>query len=167
MARFILVTLASLAAFFTLGRLDVFERHVTDPYLSFIAGCSRWALRLVGVEAEGAGTLVVSPGFSANIVDLCSGLGVTAIFFSAVLGFPSTWRSRFSGLAAGFPGIFLINLTRIVVLFIIGANYPGVFEDVHQYYAQAFVMFATVGTWLVWVWLFSAYGAKHRHAVPR
>lgn len=166
-ARFVLVALACLAAFFLIGRLDVVERNFTAPYLRFIAGCSRWVLRLFGVDAEGPGTLIDSPVFSVNIVDLCSGLGVTAIFFAAVLGFPATWRSRILGLAAGVPVIFLINLTRIVVLFVIGEYYPGLFEDVHHYYAQAFVMFATVAAWLTWVSLYSAYGSKSRHPVPR
>jgi exosortase/archaeosortase family protein len=61
--------------------------------------------------------------------------------------------------------IFLINILRIMVLFILGFKMPDVFEAVHYYYAQAFVIIATVGVWLFWVTTYSNYGSKTRRSV--
>jgi exosortase H (IPTLxxWG-CTERM-specific) len=166
-ARFVVVCSVSLAAFFLIGQLEFVQRSITAPYVGFVAGCSRFVLRLLGVEVGGPGTMITSSEFGVNIVDLCSGVGVTAIFFAAVLGFPATWKNRLAGLIVGYLVVFLINLTRIVALFLIGQNRPGQFDDAHYYYSQAFVMFASIGAWLFWVSLYSAYGTKSRHAVPR
>ena len=67
------------------------------------------------------------------------------------------------GLAIGYPVIYAINFVRIVVLFILGFKMPQVFETAHYYYAQAFVIIATVCVWLVWVSLYSQYGTKTSH----
>ena len=93
-------------------------------------------------------------------------LEVTAIYLATVLGFPSTMRSKLIGIAIGYPVVFVINIIRIVVLFILGFRIPEVFEAVHYYYAQAFVIVATIGVWLLWVSLFTDNESKARHPVP-
>jgi exosortase H (IPTLxxWG-CTERM-specific) len=163
--RFIGITLASLVAFFFLLKNAWFERHFVAPYTEFVAASGRLALRLLGINAHGDGSLITSPEFSVNIMNVCNGLEVTAIFFATVLGFPARWRDKLLGLGIGYPMIYLINTVRIVVLFILGFKRPDIFETVHYYYAQAFVIMATIGIWLIWVSLFSAYGSKNSHRV--
>ena len=124
---------------------------------------SRAFLRLIGIDAGGSGSIIVSPEFSVSIKNVCNGLEVTAIFFATILGFPASWKSKLLGLAIGYPVIYAINIVRIVVLFILGFKMPQVFETAHYYYAQAFVIIATVCVWLVWVSLYSQYGTKTSH----
>jgi exosortase H (IPTLxxWG-CTERM-specific) len=164
--RFVVVTLVSLVGLFMLLNLRAVERSFVTPYTIFVAETSRIVLRLLGVEASGVGTVVSSPQFSVNILNVCNGLEVTAIFFATVLGFPATWKNKLIGLAIGYPVIYLINLVRIIVLFFLGFKQPDIFETVHYYYAQAFVILATVGVWLIWVSLYSVYGSKTNQAVP-
>ncbi len=161
--RFILITIVSLVVFFVLLRLKFIQDHFIAPYTEFVAATSRFALRLLGIEAYGRGSLISSPEFSVNIMNVCNGLEVTAIFLATVLGFPATRKSKLIGLAIGYPVIYLINIFRIIVLFILGFKMPNIFQTVHYYYAQAFVILATVGVWLIWVSLYSAYGTKSRH----
>ena len=163
--KFILITVVSLVGFFLLLKNAFFEKYFVVPYTDFVAASGRAALRLLGIDAHGAGSLIASPEFSVNIMNVCNGLEVTAIFFATVLGFPARWRYRLLGLGIGYPLIYLINIIRIAVLFILGFKMPGIFETVHYYYAQAFVIIATVGVWLIWVSLFSAYGSKSSHHV--
>lgn len=163
--KFIGITVGSLVIFFLLLKSAFFERHFVAPYTEFVASSGRAALRLLGIQAHGTGSLIASPEFSVNIMNVCNGLEVTAIFFATVMGFPARWRYKLLGLGIGYPLIYLINIIRIVVLFILGFKMPDIFEDVHYYYAQAFVIIATVGVWLIWVSLFSAYGSKSSHRV--
>jgi len=158
--RFVVVTLLSLVAFFYLLRQPYFASHVVDPYTNFVAWFSRFCLRVVGVDARGEGSLITSPQFSVTIKNVCNGLEVTAIFFATVLGFPSSARSKLLGLAIGYPTIFLVNVVRIMVLFVLGFKIPGIFDDVHYYYAQAFVIIATVAVWMAWVALCTDYGSR-------
>ncbi|NIO00868.1 MAG: exosortase H [Candidatus Latescibacteria bacterium] len=164
-ARFILTTIVSLVLFFWLLRVKYFEDQFVAPYTEFVAASSRFFLRLLGIQATGSGSLIASPEFTVNIMYVCNGLEVTAIFFATTLGFPARWRNKLIGLAIGYPVIYLINIFRIVVLFILGFKMPGIFETAHYYYAQAFVIIATVGVWLIWVSLYSAYGSKSSHRI--
>lgn len=161
--RFVLVTIVSLVLFFLVLRLAWVQRSFSEPYTYFVAASSRLFLRLIGVSASGSGTVITSPDFTVNILYVCNGLEATAIFFATVLGFPSRWKNKLIGLALGYPVIFLINILRIAALFLIGYKIPHIFETVHYYYAQAFVILATVCVWLIWVTRYSAYGTKNRN----
>lgn len=163
--RFIVITIVSLVLFFWLLKTKFFEANIAAPYTDFVAASGRFALRILGIQARGEGSLITSPEFTVNIMNVCNGLEVTAIFFATVLGFPARWRNKILGLAIGYPIIYLINIIRIVVLFILGFKMPDIFETVHYYYAQAFVILATVGVWLIWVSLYSAYGTKSAHRI--
>lgn len=164
--RFVLTTAVALVALYVLLHQRWVETHFVEPYTNFVAACGRACLRLVGVEAGGTGYTIVSPEFSVAIKNVCNGLEVTAIFLAVTLAFPATWKNKMLGLLIGYPVIFLINLVRIVVLFVLGFKVPDVFEAAHYYYAQAFVIVATVGVWLFWVATWSAYGSKTRHRLP-
>jgi exosortase H (IPTLxxWG-CTERM-specific) len=163
--RFIVITIVSLVLFFWVLKTEFFETNFATPYTEFVTASGRLALRVLGIQARGEGTLITSPEFTVNIMHVCNGLEVTAIFFATVLGFPARWRNKLLGLAIGYPVIYLINIVRIVVLFILGFKMPDIFETVHYYYAQAFVILATVGVWLIWVSLYSAYGTKSAHRI--
>jgi exosortase H (IPTLxxWG-CTERM-specific) len=163
--RFIVTTIVALVLFFWLLKTEFFETNFAAPYTNFVAASGRVALRILGIQASGEGSLITSPEFTVNIMNVCNGLEVTAIFFATVLGFPARWRNKLWGLAIGYPVIYLINIIRIVVLFILGFKMPDIFETVHYYYAQAFVILATVGVWLIWVSLYSAYGTKSAHRI--
>jgi exosortase H (IPTLxxWG-CTERM-specific) len=140
--------------------LDFVQRSFSEPYTRFVAASSRLFLNLIGVEAHGAGSIITSPRFTVNILYVCNGIEATAIFFATILGFPAPWKNKLLGLALGYPLIYLINILRIAALFIIGYKMPQIFETVHYYYAQAFVILATVCVWLLWVSKYSAYGSK-------
>lgn len=158
--RFVAVTAVSLLAMFWVLHLPAVITHVVDPYTTFVASCGRLALRAAGVEAGGAGSIIATPGFSVSIRNVCNGLEVTAIFLATVLAFPATWRYRLLGLLAGYPAVFLINIARIVALVIIGMRAPELFEDAHYYYAQGFVILATVGVWLLWVSFYDRFSPR-------
>jgi exosortase H (IPTLxxWG-CTERM-specific) len=164
--RFVGVTAVGLVGLYWILHLRTVVTGFVDPYTGVVAECSRTVLRLIGIKASGTGDLITSPGFSVSIKNVCNGLEVTAIFLAVTLAFPASWRNRLIGIAIGYPMIFAINIVRIVALFLIGLKMPGVFESAHYYYAQAFVIIATVGVWLVWVSTLSEYGTKVRNSIP-
>jgi len=158
--KFVAVTVLSLLAFFLVLRISWVQIHFSRPYTDFVAASSRLFLQLLGIEAHGQGSLISSPQFTVNILYVCNGIEATAIFFATILGFPSSWKNKLVGLMIGYPVIFFINILRIAALFIIGFRIPEIFETVHYYYAQAFVILATIGVWIIWAAKFSQYGSK-------
>ena len=160
--RFVLTTIVILTATYAALKVSWVELHFVKPYTHFVAACGRAGLGLIGVRAGGSGSMVVSPEFSVAIKNVCNGLEVMAIFFATTIGFPATIKGKLLGLILGFPVIFLVNLIRVVVLFVLGSRNPQLFEDVHFYYAQAVVIIITVALWLLWVTTLSDYGSKAR-----
>lgn len=163
--RFVLATLVGVVLFFAITRIPLVSKYAVYPYTEFITTSSRLALRLVGHDVQGEGLLISGPSFGVLVRNVCNGLEVTGIFLAAVLAFPTGWRNKLRGLALGYPIIFVFNVTRIVVLYILGLSNPDVFETVHRYYAQALTIILTLAVWVLWVMKFTEYGTKASHRV--
>lgn len=91
--------------------------------------------------------------FSFNLVSSCGAIEVMAIYFSAVIAFPTLWRKRVIGLAAGLPLMYLLNVFRVTVLAMIGAWDRGgeIFNFVHHYLWQALYIVFVVVVWMSWI----------------
>ena len=150
-ARFIIIFLACLAVFSVVLRLSVVDTHFTVPVTGLVARASSAVLNLFGVDTTVDGTILRgSSGFAVNILNGCNGVYIMAILISAVIAFPSTWRQKLAGLAAGIAGIQIVNVARIVSLYVIGLKRPDLFEAAHLYVWQAAVIVLSIAIWIVW-----------------
>jgi exosortase H (IPTLxxWG-CTERM-specific) len=163
--RFSATVLGLLVLFFLATRSPWVDREVVVPYTAFVTKSAALLLRTIGVDVSNHGNVIASQTFSVSILPVCNGLEVTAIYVAAVLAFPAASVAKAIGFLGGLAVIYLINLIRIAALFQIGARYHVAFEQVHYYYAQAFVIIVTVCIWLLWVSLFTDYGRTNRRLV--
>ena len=79
------------------------------------------------------------PGFTVDIIALCTGLGEMLFFAFLVLLFRGPgWRTKLNGLAASLPLIFLINIARLVMIYPL-AEWAGIeaMQGIH---------------WHIWKW---------------
>jgi len=109
----------------------------------------------LGFELHRNGTIIGSGDFGVDIAPACSGAVPTSIYLAAVLAFPSTWRSRLIGSGLGILIIHLVNVVRVVVLFLIGVYFREIFHETHVYVAQALVICVAVALWLYWAGRFA------------
>jgi exosortase/archaeosortase family protein len=91
--------------------------------------------------------------FHFIVVPECGAIEVMAIFFSAVVAFPTRWWKRALGLVAGIPLMYLVNIFRLSCLAVIGALDGGGqwFNFAHHYVWQAVYIVFVVAVWLAWV----------------
>jgi exosortase H (IPTLxxWG-CTERM-specific) len=129
---------------------DLADRWVGQPLCSLVARISALVLSLLG-NTSLDGTRLTFEGFSVLVADPCNGVLPTTIYLAAVLAFPSTWRARLYGILIGVPGIFFVNLIRVVSLLLVGARWATAFEDVHIYVWQTLVIALTMALWIFWV----------------
>ena len=120
------------------------------PFTAGIARASALVLNLLGEGVHVEGTQLHSDRFSVNIENGCNGVETALLFGSAVLAFPAPWKSRLLGLAAGFIAIQIINLVRVVSLFLIGAHRPSLFSASHTVVWQSVVVLCGVLLFLLW-----------------
>lgn len=91
--------------------------------------------------------------FPFMVVSECGAIEVMAIFFSAIIAFPTTWRKRGIGLLFGLPLMYGLNIFRLTALGYLGALTHGgeLFDFAHEYVWQAVYIVFVVGVWMVWI----------------
>lgn len=115
---------------------------------------ARWLgllLSLGGHPATTTGCLVTSPAFSVRIIGECSGIQVTIIYVSFVLAFPGTWTRKLLGILLGSAAIFFANSLRLLVVFWAGTIDKTLFEYVHLFLGQVFMVATACALGLAWV----------------
>ncbi len=147
---FLTVFIVILGGGFTLLSLNAVNNHVIEPFTAGVAKVSGVVLNLIGQGIEMQGTVIRSGRFAVNIRNGCNGVETMIIFLAAVLAFPATWKSRAVGLALGLLAIQLINLLRVVALFLTGVYFPKLFDSSHTVIWQTIVILFGVFLWIFW-----------------
>ena len=127
----------------------------SGPVKSFTATLASVAgtlLKLWDSTVIVTGTLVQSARFGIIIVSGCSGVYVTAIFVAVIIATPASWRRKLLGILIGATVIYVLNLARIVSLFIIGTyTSMEVFDFFHVYIWQTLVVFIALAFFMGWI----------------
>lgn len=124
---------------------DLFQR-----YLAIIAQVTGLVLDGLGQDVTVAGQSVFSSRFAVEISLGCDGLEVTGLFAAAVLASPVSLRSRLLFLLAGTGVLWVINVLRVVTLFLIGAYFPGALDVMHLDAWPGVLIVLVFVCWLFW-----------------
>ena len=153
---FLTVFILILGGGFTLLSLNTVNDHVIEPFTAGVAKASGLALNLIGQGIEMQGTIIRNGAFAVNIKNGCNGVETMIIFLAAVFAFPASWKSRAIGLILGLLAIQLVNLVRVVALFLTGAYFPKFFDSSHTVVWQTIVILFGVFLWIFWANRFAA-----------
>jgi exosortase H (IPTLxxWG-CTERM-specific) len=126
------------------------DRSVVTPFTRGIAQLTKLLLALVGVQAQVSGVVVGTPSFSVAIQNNCNAIYETALFISAVLAYPATWRERAWGALVGFAALYVVNLIRVLSLIYIGSHFRQYFQLGHIYVWQSLFIAFALGLWILW-----------------
>lgn len=152
---FLILFVLILGTSFALIAWNPVNDHVIEPFTGAIARAGGAALNLIGQQTTMQGTIIRSPRFAVNIRNGCNGVEAMLIYFAAVLAFPATWKSRLLGVAFGFVAIQLVNLIRVVALFLTGVYLPKLFDSSHTVIWQSVVILSGVLLWILWAHRFA------------
>lgn len=153
--RFLVLFVLLLGLGFSALALRPVNDHVVVPFTAGVARVSAVALRLLGQEIRIEGTEIYGPRFAVAIENGCNGVETMTIFFAAILAFPAAWSSRLLGIAIGFVGIQLLNLVRVIALFLTGSYLPDFFDTSHTVVWQSVVVATSLLLWLFWAQRFA------------
>jgi exosortase H (IPTLxxWG-CTERM-specific) len=148
--QFLVLFVVLLGAGFTLISVHWVNDHVIEPFTGGIARVSGATLNLLGQHVTMQGTIIRSSRFAVNIRNGCNGVEAMLIFLAAVLAFPASWRSRLAGLGLGILAIQVVNLVRVVALFLTGIYFPKIFDTSHTVIWQTIVILFGVVLWIFW-----------------
>ena len=114
------------------------------------------------VDTEAGRNQLRGNEFTFVVIPECGAIEIMAIFFAAVLAFPTLWWKRLVGIVIGIPIMYGVNVFRLFVLAIIGAldHSKEWFNFTHEYIWQtAYIIFVII-FWLLWVELIVRRRAK-------
>ena len=149
--RFCLLFLLLLLVFSFLLSLEITKRYFYDPVTTLIASQAAWILKILGQKVYASGITISGEGFSVKILANCNAIFEIMLFLSAVISFPALIKEKLVGGALGTIFIYLLNLSRVVLLFLIGVYSPQFFEGTHIYVAQRIFIVMVAIFWLFWV----------------
>jgi exosortase H (IPTLxxWG-CTERM-specific) len=152
MLRFLLISGILLAAFYLfVAFAPIYKRGFIPWYHHLIAKTCARLLTALGQDVTTLGTSISSSKFSVSIIQGCDAVEPIALFICAILAFPSPFLGKIPGMIAGAVLLFLLNLARIVSLFLLGVYSPELFAVVHIDVWQALFVFFAVLFWILWL----------------
>ena len=121
------------------------------PLLSMYSGISAGILNIFGYGVASNGSFLTSDQFSVSIEEGCDAIAPAILYAVSVAIFPLAWKYRWRGLLYGLLAIAVLNIIRIISLFITGIHLPALFEFMHVDFWQAIFIVFTVGIWIYWM----------------
>lgn len=87
----------------------------------------------------------VSSPFAIAIRRGCDAIEPTWLLCAAILAFPGPWKRKFAGMLAGIVVLQVLNLVRIVSLYLVGSRCPSLFPSMHlEVWPALFIVVAIV-----------------------
>ena len=158
--RFVLKFLLLLALFGLLfGYFRTAFPQVITSYTSLTASVAKLLIKIVGLHSDQTANVLNLENFSVQVILECAAVYQILVFCAAVIAFPADKKKKFSGILLAIPIFYLIDLARIAILLIVGNFKPQIFDFVHLYTGQIFVIFIVILAWLFWIKKF-AYAGK-------
>lgn len=127
------------------------QLKVLTPLINFYATISSYILNLAGQKTSVTGDLIYSGRFSVAIKNGCDAVEPMALFVAGIIAYPSSVKKKLIGIFPGIIIIFILNIFRVVALFLTGVYKQSLFEIMHvEIWQMIFIMIA-VGMWLIWL----------------
>ena len=108
-------------------------------------------LSLFGISVSVAGDVVSGSGFALQIIPECTAVFMVGLFLCFIVFYPATVRQKVSGLALGIPALYLGNLVRLVVMFMVCQYDRRLFETVHAFWGQIYTIFLILLCFILWL----------------
>jgi exosortase H (IPTLxxWG-CTERM-specific) len=149
---FFVFTVAILILLFYLTyRNPWFESHVFTPLVNIYAWLSGQVLLLFGYDVVIYSDIISSSGFSVSVKKGCDAAEPMAIFVAGILAFPALISRKLVGLGVGLAVLFVLNIIRIVTLYLTGVYNPDFFESMHLAVWQVAFIAVAVLLWFLWL----------------
>jgi exosortase H (IPTLxxWG-CTERM-specific) len=148
--RFVSIFAVCVAAYYALSGAALFRESLFPAYLRLNARMTAACLHGLGQSVKADDTCVFSPKFMLTVERGCDAIEPTVLLIAAILASPVPWRPKILGLIAGPLALAVINVLRLITLYLTGIYWPAAFEVMHVDVWQAIFIFLALLLWIVW-----------------
>ena len=139
--------------FYALAVTPFCERVFWPGNMQANAWAANWALQRLHQKTSVAGNTITANRFSFQVARGCDAAEPVWLLTSAIIAFPAGFWRKLMGIVAGTFVLLVINLLRLVILFFVARNHPGLYDTLHEVLLPAvFIMLAIImwGGWVFW-----------------
>lgn len=149
--RFLLIFCSCMVLYFCLTLTSFIKDGFFPRYLRLNASVSGVVLNLMGQDVHiDQQAIISSGGSSINVERGCDAVAPSALFVSAVLASPVALGSRLLAATVGMVLLVLLNLVRVISLFLVRVHWPEAFDIMHLDVWQALFIFVAILMWALW-----------------
>ena len=139
-----------LVLFYLIVALPLGDRYLVAPFTHILAKIGATILREVGEPVAVNGTLMYGNRFGVDIKNGCNGIEVVIFLCAAMVAFEAPLGWRLIGIAAGALAIQILNMARIVSLYLLGLYRRDLFDRFHLTIWQSIIFAAAVFIFFYW-----------------
>ncbi len=149
--RFLLIFGVCLSVYYAATLTSPIKNGFFPTYLRWNASVSGALLQVLGQDVVVVDQSIgLVGGASIQVERGCDAVAPSALFVSAVLASPVALGSRLAAAALGSVALMLLNLLRVISLFLVRVYYPKAFDTVHLDVWQALFILLALLLWALW-----------------
>jgi len=149
--KFGLALIVIMAIYFSFSYSVFFEHYINFPIISSYAHVGNILFNLFGLETIVEETYIKNSLFTMNIGKGCDAVSPTILFMAAILIYPTDFSNKWKWLLISPFAFALLNLIRIISLFLIGSYVPSIFDFAHTEFWQGVFILITILAWFYWL----------------
>ncbi len=124
--------------------------HTVDFFINGSAKVTSAILNGMGESSRVSEGTIYSAYFGLTILPACTCIDLFCFYSAALLAFPARWTTRIIGIVVGVLFLHLLNITRVMSLYLIGMHFPTAFDVVHESLWGFILIPATLYLGLTW-----------------
>ena len=101
------------------------------------------------------GKNIKSGGFSLEIAWGCEGVEGIFLIVAALTAYSMKYKWKVYGILTGTALLYTLNIIRIIFLYYTIKYKPSMFDIIHVYVGQTFIIFLGVLFFVTWIYVFS------------
>lgn len=140
-----------MGGFYAIWATDFFQENILNQVAKFNAKIAGFILNLFGENVKVYGDTLRSSYYAISVKKGCDGIEPIMLFITAVVAFPINFKFKFRGLFLGIVFLLIMNLVRIVSLYLTGVYFPNLFDMMHIEVWQALFLILAIASWLFWI----------------
>ena len=148
---------------------SIFFQDIVKPLIvNFQTSISGFLLQLFGFAVETNMDQLIGSNILVKVSGGCDGIEATALYLIALFLFPIPIKYKWSGLLWGLLVLTILNILRIIGLFLVAKYYPNNFEFMHTQGGLYLYSFITILLVLIWSdWALKNYQKELKNSTNR
>lgn len=152
--RFLMIFAVLMGFYYLISTTELLEKQFFPWYLKATTNISGVILHMGGSDVIVDGNTLEYPDPEEHALVTvergCDAIAPTALFISAVIASPAPWLAKFPAILGGAFILMIVNIIRVVTLYLTRVFWLKAFDIMHLDVWQALFIFLSILLWAFW-----------------